>query len=72
MPKNDGLEKVSPFKHGVILGIYVRFQEGAYVRYATLPWRNHLHNLMQFIRLRRFAPKSAGQLDGQEVPGTLI
>ena len=24
--KNDGLENVSPFKHGVILGIYVSFQ----------------------------------------------
>ena len=23
--QNDGLEKVTPFKHGVIFGIYVRF-----------------------------------------------
>ena len=31
---NDGLENVSPFKHAVILGIYVRFQ-GA--KHARLP-----------------------------------
>ena len=30
IPKNDGLEDVSPFKHGVILGIYVKFQVRVY------------------------------------------
>ena len=36
--KNNGLETVSPSKHGVILGIYVRFRGvnvGKYIKYAS-------------------------------------
>ena len=46
--KNDALENISPFKHGVILGIYVCFQGCTFSQTDMAPENGSLEHYFPF------------------------
>ena len=52
--KNDALENISPFKHGVILGIYVCFQGCTFSQTDMAPENGSLEHYFPFGSLLIF------------------